>query len=612
MDSRKATTIRPVRKARGFPELEFIGRTDEQIRQINGIRSALKEVVAKCGERLGAALAVIILRDKGITVRFDKPAKALANAGKVVAELEQDLVDWLKDTTSGSTVNSLSTHSARDIRPCVPCKSIVAPIMIDDEQLEGILTLVNPAEADDFTRRDQELVQAIARNVSLMIDARFDRMTGLINRKEFEFELDQSMAPKRMDKGSHCILHINLDEMQRLADSIGYDACDEAIRQVAHLLDHEVSDTGPVARIGEDEFAILIDNCPADRGWVVGQEIRRAIKGLNIIYKRPIKLTASIGVATLGAEGDTVGSALAAAKIACIVAKDRGRDRVVRYRHNDALFLHGQEQMQGVDAIQRALRDDQFLLYCQVIKPLTSKDRSPHFEILLRGVGDHGNPFGPNEFLQHAEHSQLMPAIDRWVVSNSLNRLSGFRLQLAQTNALFAINLSGQSICDESFLDFVIGEIDRSGIPPKSLCFEITETTAILNMNRAMKFMTDLKLKGCRFSLDDFGSGLSSFSYLKTLPVDFLKIDGQFVREIAEDPVSNAMIAAINQLGHAMGLKTIAEYVEGSAVKTQLISLGVDYAQGFGISKPKPLQDELDRLSQLVRPLHQTGRRRDD
>ena len=612
MDSLKRRTPGTPQQARRLPGLEHIGRTDEQIRQINGIRPALKEVVDRCGEHLGVALAVIALREKGVTVRFDNPAQALTNAGKVVSELQCDLIDWHKSDHDVSLASRSHAHATQEVEDGADCKSIVVPIIIDDKELQGVIMVANRSEADDFTMGERELLQAIATNVALMIDARFDRMTGLINRKEFESQLEQSLAPKRTGTGSHCILHINLDDIQKLADSIGYDACDEAIRQVAQLLDNEVKEVGPVARIGEDDFAILIENCPADRGWVVGQEIRRAIGNLNIIFKRPIKLTASIGVAQMSSEADTIESALAAAKIACIVAKDRGRDRVVMYRHNDALFLHGQDQMEGADAIRRALRDDQFLLYCQVIKPLKDKESPPHYEVLLRGVGDHGNAFGPNEFLRHAEHNQLMPAIDRWVVTHSLEQLSTYRQLLAQTNSLFAINLSGQSICDESFLDFVISELDRTRIPPKSMCFEITETTAILNMSRAMKFMTELKLKGCRFSLDDFGSGLSSFSYLKTLPVDFLKIDGQFVQEIAEDPVSNAMIAAINQLGHAMGLKTIAEYVEGSAIKTQLISLGVDYGQGFGISRPKPLADELEVLSEMVKPLYETGRRRRD
>lgn len=608
MDSRKVRTIRPTQPARRFPEMELIGRTEEQIRQINGIRPALKAVAGRLGEQLDAALSVVVLKDKSVTERFDSASAPLSNAGKFVAELTNSLPDWLKRINSGVLINDLSASIAHGVQLSMPSKSIIVPIGMDEEQRDGLLVVANRPEAKSFSQRDLELVRAVAKNVSLMVDARFDRMTGLINRKEFESELELAMSPKRLSRGSHCILHINLDHMQRLVDSIGYDACDEAIRQVAYLLTTEVKDAGPVARIGEDDFTVLIENCPADRGWVVGQEIRRAISGLNIIYKRPIKLTASIGVAQFASESDTIESALAAAKIACIVAKDRGRDRVVMYRHNDALFLHGQEQMQGVEAIQKALRDSQFMLYCQMIRPLASNEDFPHYEILLRGIGDHGNPFGPNEFLQHAEHSQLMPAIDRWVVSHSLDQLTEFRQQLSQTGSLFAINLSGQSLCDESFLDFVVSELERTRIPATSLCFEITETTAILNMSRAMKFMTVLKLKGCRFSLDDFGSGLSSFSYLKTLPVDFLKIDGLFVREIAEDPVSNAMIAAINQLGHAMGLQTIAEYVEGNAVKTQLISLGVDYGQGFGIAEPTPLGNELKKVSRLVKPLSETGR----
>jgi Amt family ammonium transporter len=308
---------------------------------------------------------------------------------------------------------------------------------------------------------------------------------------------------------------------------------------------------------------------------------------------RPIKLTASIGVTQLSAKSETVESALAAAKIACIIAKDRGRDRVAIYRHTDALMLHGRERTQSVEFVQQALRNDEFLLYSQLIKPLATARKTPHFEILLRGIGPQGEPLAPDEFMPHAERSRLMPAVDRWVITHTLEMLTDFGSRLAKEQSCFAINLSGQSICDKSFLDFVIGELARTCVPMTAICFEVTESTAILNMERAKKFMTVLREKGCRFSLDDFGSGLSSFSYLKTLPIDFLKIDGQFVREIAEDPVSNAIVAAINQMSHAMGLETIAEYVENKAIKTQLTSLGVDYGQGFGIGKPRLLADQL-------------------
>jgi Amt family ammonium transporter len=323
---------------------------------------------------------------------------------------------------------------------------------------------------------------------------------------------------------------------------------------------------------------------------------------------QPIKVTVSIGVAQLSAESETIESALAAANIACVVAKDRGRDQVAIYRHTDALTLHGRKRMESVESIQQALRNDEFLLYCQLIKPLTKANKTAHFEILLRGIGDQGDPLAPNEFMRHAERSRLMPAIDRWVITHSLEMLADFGPSLAKSKSFFAINLSGQSICDKSFLDFVISELARTCVPMTAICFEVTESTAILNMKRAKKFMVVLREKGCRFSLDDFGSGLSSFSYLKTLPIDFLKIDGQFVREIAEDPISNAMVAAINQMSHAMGLKTIAEYVENKAIKTQLTGLGVDYGQGFGIEKPRLLADQLASRSTGIKRIREAKR----
>ena len=258
--------------------------------------------------------------------------------------------------------------------------------------------------------------------------------------------------------------------------------------------------------------------------------------------------------------------------------------------------------MQGVKNLQQALRDDRFLLFCQPIEPLAAGEERRNFEILLRGINDDGSPMSPAEFMPQAEHSRLMPAIDRWVVTHSLERLADIRPHLDADFGHFAINLSGQSLCDDSFLDFVIDELARTRVRTGLICFEVTETTAILNFTRATEFMNSLRAQGCQFSLDDFGSGLSSFSYLKNLPIDYLKIDGQFVREIAEDPVSNAMVAAINQMSHAMGLKTVAEYVENQAIRTQLAGIGVDFGQGFGIARPHPLEDQLQLISK-VRPI---------
>ncbi len=596
MKSRKITKIRPASRRQTSPRsplLDLICKTDEQIRQIRGVRNALQEVVDACAEHLDVALAVLILPGKGITVRHDNRKKPLSNAGKLVSELEQDLIGSSKVTFSDTTINKASPMRAQDIRPKIPCKSIITPVSNDDGELEGLLVVANRPDAPNFTKRHLSLVQAIVPNVADILDARFDQLTGLINRKEFETLLEDALSSKHTH---HCILHLNLDSMRAVDESLGRDACDAAIRQVAQYLGSILKGSGSIARIGEDDFGVFIDNCPLDRGWIIGHDIRRGITDLNVIWKRPIKLTISIGVARLASGSETVESALAAAKIACIVAKDRGRDQVALYRQNNAVHLHGKERMQGVEAIQQALKCDRFELFGQRIEPLQGKGKTSHFEVLIRVVDENGQIATPDGFIPHAEHSRLMPEIDRWVVSNSLNMLARYRSDIEQKKILLSINLSGQTICDNSFLNFVLEELSRTKISARSICFEVTETAAILNMPQATQFMTTLRKKGLRFSLDDFGSGLSSFSYLKRLPIDFLKIDGQFVREIAEDPVSNAIVAAINQMSHAMGLKTIAEFVESKAVKTQLKSIGVDYGQGFEISKPGPLARQLDLL----------------
>jgi len=601
MNSRKVSKIRRPGSRRHLTtaarQLDLICLSEEQILQIKGARNLLRDVVDNCTKHLNLSFAILILRDKEITLRSESEEEPLANSYELIRELDEKLAGWLLKVNKGAVTDLDTLTDVSDLITLMPCKCMAARVVVDEDRIEGVLVFANNPESPDFGKQAFTQQQAIAANISSIVEAHFDSLTGLANRNEFEYLLGKSMSGSRSSGAHHSILHLNLDQLQSVDESFGRDARDEAIRQIGLLLIGELKNVGPVARIGEDEFGMFIANCPVDRGWCIGQDIRRAISDLSIMWAdRPIKLTASIGVAQLSAESETIESALAAANIACITAKERGRDRVAIYQHSDALMLHGRERMQSVESVQQALKNDEFLLYCQLIKPLTNSTKTSHFEILLRGIDDQGNPLAPNEFIPHAERSRLMPAIDRWVIKHSL---------LAEEKGCFAINLSGQSICDHNFLDFVVRELARTCVPMTAICFEVTESTAILNMRRAKHFISVLREKGCRFSLDDFGSGLSSFSYLKTLPIDFLKIDGQFVREIAEDPVSNAMVAAINQMSHAMGLKTIAEYVENRAIKTQLASLGVDYGQGFGIEKPKPLADLLSSSSADIKRIRE-------
>ncbi|MCH7509040.1 MAG: EAL domain-containing protein [Proteobacteria bacterium] len=608
-DIKKPVARKKVQLAKRYQELDLICHSNEQILQIRGVQNALTELVERCVNHLDVSLAIVILRDKGINIRRDSSAHSLDNAARVIRELERDLDAWLQVANKNVVVSDRSSARRKEILPGGSCKSLAAPILVSGNQVEGILFVANGPDSPDFGKREQTLLQAIAANIARIMQARYDNLTGLINRMEFEYRLGTILSGKNGKSASHCVLHLDLDDMKTIEESLGHQACDQVIRQVALLLSGDLDGMGPVARIGDDEYGILIGDCSLDQGWCIGQDIRRAIGDLSIVWDdRPIKLTVSIGVARLAAESDTVESALAAAKIACIVAKDRGRDRVALYQHHDAMLLHSLERMQGVEGIQQALRDDNFYLYCQRIQPLRGRGKSPHFEILLRGIDHDGKPIAPSEFLSHAEHSRLMPAIDRWVIRQTLDLLGKHRVVLTESKSLFAINLSGQSLCDSGFLDFVAGEFARADIPPQAICFEITETAAILDMNRAAEFMAALKKIGCHFSLDDFGAGLSSFSYFKTLPIDFLKIDGQFITEILDDEASSAIVEAITRMSHAMGVQTIAEYVKNNSIKAHLKEIGVDYVQGYGIARPRPLAEELESLAALLKPAGKSKR----
>jgi diguanylate cyclase (GGDEF)-like protein len=429
----------------------------------------------------------------------------------------------------------------------------------------------------------------------------------LLDQREFEHALHQSIANRKDEYLTDTVLHVNIDYVNEIRQRFGGEAANVAVSETADTLRAVLGPNATIAYLGADEFGVMLHDCPADRGWTIGQDIRRAIREMSVNNDEPIKVTASVGVASLSAN-ETVASVQAAARIACKIAKDRGRDRVALYNHSDATRLHTDAAFRAARNVQAALRDDRFQLYCQLIEPLTPANRTKHYEILLRGIDDDGNTIAPNEFMPQAEHNHLMPAIDRWVVTHALEAIADVQSSLIAHSSHFAINLSGQTLCDSGFLEFLRNELSSTNVSPQLVCFEVTETAAILNIDQAIELMSDLRQIGCRFSLDDFGSGLSSFSYLKSLPIDYLKIDGQFVREIVEDPVSNAMVSAINQMSHALGLQTIAEFVENKAIRTQLAGIGVDFGQGNGIDEPVPLERQLEQMVK-VRPIRSARRR---
>ena len=563
-----------------------------------GAQYELEKLLEGFASRLQADLAAVILRDERLRVRYKSHQRSSKNAGKLMDQLETDLEHWLNAAQRVLVQNDSAAAGNQHARLSHACKLVAAPVSLTGDGPDGIVVVINPPSAPDFSSRDASLVKALAATVSEIVQSHYDSATGLMTRKEFEFVLDDALSTGSRSTTRHCLLYLDLDELQLLEDSLGREARDELVWQVAQQLKADADENAEIARIGEDEFAILLRDCTLKRGFCVGQEIRRAVSSLNVVWNdKPIKITASIGVTQLVPGIGTRESTLAAARIACITAKEDGRDRVKAFWHDDAVRLNDQRRESVISRIQGALQNDRFLLYSQAIKPLWKRARIQYLEVLIKGIDDDDEPIPPSEFIPYAEQSKIMPELDRWVVRHSLEALADNRTSERAANAIVSINLSGQSLCDDGFLDFVISQLERTEVPATSVCFELTETAAILNMERARTFMATLTRHGCRFSLDDFGAGLSSFSYLRTLPVSFLKIDGQFVRDIVDDPVCNAMVAAIHQMSHAMGLKTIAEYVETPAIKQHLREIGIDYGQGDAIAKPILFSEALASLS---------------
>jgi diguanylate cyclase (GGDEF)-like protein/PAS domain S-box-containing protein len=421
--------------------------------------------------------------------------------------------------------------------------------------------------------------------------ASHDSLTGLLNRHEFEVRLQQILESARTEGTQHAVCYLDLDQFKIVNDTCGHVAGDELLKQLTHQLHGKVRASDLLARLGGDEFGVILEDCNLDMAYRIADGLRQSIKDFRFAWQdRFFEVGASIGLVPISAASGNMTEVLSAADSACYVAKDLGRNRVHIYQPNDDALARRHGEMQWVQRINDGLDDNRFQLYGQHMVPLTAG--APTFcEILLRLHEAEAGLIPPNAFIPAAERYYLMPNIDRWVVARALAALgrSHWPEDTSDQPVMFAINLSGQSLCDDQFLDFVVTHLQESRVPPGRICFEITETAAIANLTRAIAFIARLKDMGCRFALDDFGSGLSSFGYLKSLPVDYLKIAGNFIQDIVVDPVDHAMVDAINQIGHVMGLTTIAESVENDAILQMLRTLGVDYAQGYGISEPVPL-----------------------
>ncbi|MCB1858158.1 MAG: EAL domain-containing protein [Gammaproteobacteria bacterium] len=443
--------------------------------------------------------------------------------------------------------------------------------------------------------RDAEIRRAHRRAEAEIYHLAFhDVLTGLVNRREFEHQLGQVLDNTRRDFLSHALLYLDLDQFKLVNDTCGHLAGDELLRLLAVLLQSHVRGNDVLARLGGDEFGILLKGCPAARAQQIASEIRQAIAGFRFAWEDKVfVIGVSIGLVMINADSFNVKDALSKADIACYTAKDQGRNRVHVYSETDAEAARRYGDMQWANRIRDALEEHRFVLYQQQIKPLGDVSGPEEMrEFLVRMVGENGEIISPGAFIPAAEHYNMMHLIDRWVIDFAFGYLSNRQRQAPNRCELTFINLSGNSLNDTAFFEFVRERLDRYQVFPGSICFEITETAAISNLGRAIEIIRGIKSLGCHFALDDFGSGMSSFSYLRAIPVDYLKIDGSFVKNMVDDAMDCAIVEAINVIGQVAGLKTIAEFVENQAIWDKLHAAGVCYGQGYGIDCPRPLDDE--------------------
>jgi len=430
----------------------------------------------------------------------------------------------------------------------------------------------------------------------LSYQASHDALTGLINRKEFESRVKHAINSAQKDGKNHALCYVDLDQFKIVNDTCGHHAGDELLIQVTAQLNDALRESDTLARLGGDEFGLLLIGCPLDRAVQVAENIRKLVEKFRFIWDdRVFRIGASIGLVAITPKTTGLVELLSAADSACYVAKESGRNQVHVYRPDDQAIADRQGQMQWTHRIQTALEENRFELHFQSIIPVTNNASAGlSGELLIRMVENPASQkkklIMPTAFIPAAERYQLMPKIDQWVIVNALNELKSLGLTKSSQSQrqwdMCFINLSGQSIGDQKVLDVILKTLETTQVPPSILCFEITESSVIANLENANQFITTLKSVGCRFALDDFGTGLSSFAYLKNLPVDFLKLDGELVRDIATDKASYAMVDAINRVAHVMGMKTIAEHVETEDILQALRRMGVDYAQGFGIEPP--------------------------
>lgn len=549
-------------------------------------------MVQNCVDHLGCRLGALVVPERNIAIcrapRGERPQLEL------LTKIHRHLLNWVQLQRRNLVINKIK------VRPIElpPYKILATPVRHGSGRVAGFLVMFRDDDGANFDARTERLAELLARKTTTALANNFDALTALLTRSAFEAQVRAQLAVRRAP-APECVLYLDVDRMHVVNDNFGMHVGDELIGKIADVLRKKPRPGALAARIAGDRFAVFLPDCTLEFGQQIGDMVRRQCSELT--HTRgdgTVQVSVSVGAAELPTDSpNRLAHGLANAEIACKAAKDRGRNRVEIFQATDQSIMVRSRDIIVVQALHEALAADRFALFAQPILPLGSDHTEPRFEILLRMVNENSELLPPEKFLSAAERYQLLPAIDRWVVKNSLAALSAHASSLRGRAMRFSINISGASIASDDFLEFLQGTIADSNLPPEILCFELTETSAVSNLAKADRLMQRLRGFGCSFALDDFGTGLSSLVYLKSLPVSVLKIDGAFVRDAGTNQRTESMVRAIAQLARTMGMETVAEYVETDELRTRMAGLGVDYGQGFAIGRPVPIDQVLGDLA---------------
>ena len=511
--------------------------------------------------------------------------RALADIFRVIDERTDQALDALaqQPLVLGEDAGAGSVRLVdRNSREC-PIHYSHAPIRNREGHALGMIVVFH----------DISQIRAMAQQ--LLWQASHDALTGLVNRREFERRLTDLIETARGQGREHALMFMDLDNFKAVNDTCGHTAGDELLRQLTTVMLSQMRGGDTLARLGGDEFGALLETCPLDQATRIANAMRETVREFRFVWEaKTFNVGVSIGLVPIGADSGNLNHVLSLADACCYEAKRKGRDRVQLYQPeaSDVTDIHG--ELQVVSQINQAFELGRFRLYRQRIESLTPGAVQPHYEVLVRMIDRAGNLVPPTGFMPAAERYNLLTSIERWVISSLIEYLhnqwtSGALSDHTADRGWYSVNLSGASINDKSLPDFLRNLLTRYQLPPGLLCFEITETIAISNLNNAADLMRELKGMGCRFALDDFGTGMSSFAYLKYLPVDILKIAGMFITDMATDPMDYAIVDAINRISHILGMQTVAESVEDAETLAKLTALKIDYAQGYFIAVPEAL-----------------------